>query len=354
VSHLPDHDLDDAHLTLRPWPNHRKRSSRKHRSSKSQTTRRRILTIGVAIVAGAAMAAGVSIYHKSVDSARPIDPLPDQLPTTPQSYLGVYAHGLPASSGGVNSFMSATGARPDVLMYYSGWFEKFQTSFAAKAASEGAVPLVQMDPVGVSVAAIAEGQYDGYLSSYAEAVRAYRHPVILSFGHEMNGSWYPWGYRHTSSMVFVAAWRHIVTVFRAFGVRNVTWLWTVNITNDTQQGRIAPPASWWPGNSYVTWVGIDGYYLEPNWQFAPLFGPTIAKVRALTSDPILIAETGATPAAGQPAKIADVFAGIRLYGLLGFVYFDAANYQGLDFSISSPAAVAAFRKGASTFTRPAL
>ena len=220
------------------------------------------------------------------------------------------------------------------------------------AAKNGAVPLVQMDPDGISVAEIASGRYDGYLSAYAEAVRAYRHPVILSFGHEMNGNWYAWGYRQTSPAAFVAAWRHIVTLFRALGARNVTWLWTINIINDTQRGRIPPPAPWWPGSSYVTWVGIDGYYLKPSWQFAPLFGPTIAAVRALTRDPILIAETGATPAAGQPAKIADLFAGIRLYGLLGFVWFDSTNYQGFDFSINSPAAVAAFHKGASTYTRP--
>ena len=132
----------------------------------------------------------------------------------------------------------------------------------------------------------------------------------------------------------------------------MTWLWTVNIINNTQQGRIPPPAPWWPGSSYVTWVGIDGYYLKPNWQFAPLFGPTIASIHALTRDPILIAETGATLTAGQPAKIADVFAGIHAYGLLGFVWFDATNSVGQDFTVSSSAAVAAFRTGASTFTRP--
>ena len=69
------------------------------------------------------------------------------------------------------------------------------------------------------MAAIAAGKYDGYLSSYAEAVKAYRHPVILSFGHEMNGSWYPWGYQGTSPPTFVAAWRHIVKLFRALGAR---------------------------------------------------------------------------------------------------------------------------------------
>ena len=74
---------------------------------------------------------------------------------------------------------------------------------------------MQINPKDVSLAAIASGHYDSYLRSYAEAVRSYRGPVILSFGHEMNGSWYSWGYRHTSPAVFVAAWRHIVTLFRA-------------------------------------------------------------------------------------------------------------------------------------------
>ena len=237
-------------------------------------------------------------------------------------------------------------------MYYSGWFVPFKAAFAATVANNGAVPLVQMDPDNVSLAAIAAGKYDAYLFSYAEAVRAYRHPVIMSFGHEMNGYWYSWGYRKTSPAVFVAAWRHIVKIFRVLGAQNVTWLWTVNIINDTHGGQIPRPGQWWPGSSYVNWVGIDGYYLKPSWKFAPLFGPTIAAVRSVTADPILIAETGAVPAADQPAKIDDLFNGIRQYGLLGFVWFDSTNTQHQDFGISSPAAVASFSKGANSYTRP--
>jgi hypothetical protein len=237
-------------------------------------------------------------------------------------------------------------------MYYNGWFVPFPTSFATTAANDGAVPLVQLDPTIVSVAGVASGRYDGYLSSYAESVRAYRHPVILSFGHEMNGNWYSWGYKHTSPAMFVAAWRHIVKLFRVLGVQNVTWLWTVNIINDAHGGNIPRPTQWWPGSSYVNWVGIDGYYLKPSWKFAPLFGPTISAVRVLTGDPILIAETGAVPAAGQPEKIADLFAGTHSYGLLGFVWFNSTNSAGVPFGISSPAAIAAFRKGASAYHRP--
>jgi mannan endo-1,4-beta-mannosidase len=320
----------------------RHQGSRKHRKP-------RIITIAVAIVAVVAIAAGVIVYNKS---QHPTRPLPVNLPTATGSYLGVYAKGVPASYAGITAFATATGAKPDVVMYYSGWYVPFPVGFATTAANSGAVPLVQMNPDGINVSAIASGKYDGYLSSYAEAVRAYRHPVILSFGHEMNGDWYTWGYRQTSPAVFVAAWRHIVTLFRVLGARNVTWLWTVNIINDTQHGKIPRPNQWWPGGSYVNWVGIDGYYLKPSWKFAPLFGPTIGAVRTFTSAPILIAETGAVPAAGQPAKIADLFAGIHLYGLLGFVWFDTTNSIGDQFGINSPAAVAAFRKGASTYQRP--
>jgi mannan endo-1,4-beta-mannosidase len=273
------------------------------------------------------------------------------LSATPGSYLGLYPDGVPASYAGVTAFTAETGVKPNVVPYYSGWLEPFQLTFATTAAQHGAVPLVQMDPTNISLAAIASGQYDGYLKTYAEAIRAFHHPVIFSFGHEMNGGWYSWGYRHTSAAVFVAAWRHIVNLFRASGANNVTWLWTVNVLHPDRRIRVPSPVSWWPGSSYVTWVGIDGYYFNSSFTFASLFGPTIAAVRELTKAPILIAETAAAPTAGQPAKIADLFAGVHLYGLLGFIWFDSTHLE--DWRISSPASVAAFRRSARTYDRRA-
>jgi hypothetical protein len=281
-----------------------------------------------------------------------ITELTGALPHAPESYIGVYSPEAPDSYAGVTAFKTATGVTPDVAMYYSGWFEGFQTRFAAAAARQGAVPLVQINPDNIKLASIAAGKYDGFLSKYASEVRTYRHPVILSFGHEMNGNWYSWGYRHTSPAAFVAAWRHIVTIFRAIGASNVTWLWTVNIM-DTQHGRIPAPGPWWPGSKYVTWVGIDGYYLKSPWTFAPMFGPTIAKVREFTRAPILVAETGAGPIAGQPAKIADLFAGIHTYGLLGLVWFNAHGRL-QDWHLASRAAATAFQRGAQAYKLPRL
>jgi len=310
---------------------------------------RRRLGAVIAVIAAAGIAAGVVLYNRSTD---PTGPLPVHLPATPGSYLGVFVKGFPNSYGPMTVFSGETNSQPDIAMYYSGWYVPFPVKFANAAARNGVVPLVQMDPTDISLAAISNGNYDAYLSSFAEAVRAYNHPVIIGFGHEMNGDWSTWGYKHASPATFVGAWRHIVRLFRALGADNVTWLWTVNIIDDTEKGTIPRPNAWWPGNSYVNWVGIDGYYLKPTWQFAPLFGPTISDVEALTSDPILIAETGAVPAAGQSAKIANLFAGVRAYGLLGLVWFDATNSIQQTFSLSGAQAVAAFRKGASTYTRP--
>ena len=124
-------------------------------------------------------------------------------------------------------------------------------------------------------------------------------------------------------------------------------MWTVNVMD--AQVDIPAPEPWWPGSSYVTWVGIDGYYASPNATFSSLFGPTIVAIRTLTNDPILIAETGAPAGPSQPAMITDLFAGIRNYELLGLIWFDAVGRH--DWRLISAPAIAAFRQGAEAYHR---
>jgi hypothetical protein len=111
----------------------------------------RLLTVGVVIIAAAATAGAVILHNRS----DPTGPLPVQLPASTGSYLGVYTKGLPDSYAGVSAFKTATGSKPDVVMYYSGWFVPFPTKFATTVANEGAVPLVQMDPDNISLSKIA-------------------------------------------------------------------------------------------------------------------------------------------------------------------------------------------------------
>ena len=308
----------------------------------------RIATIATALAAAAAIivVAGRHDQSAAAHSASPPAALRITLPAEPGTYLGAYAPGVPGSYTHVTEFTKATGVRPNVVVYYSGWQEPFQAGFAKQVAKHGAVPLVQIQPTGIDLSAIASGRYDPYLLSYAQHVRAYGHPVIMSFGHEMNGTWYSWSNGNSSPKAFVAAWRRIVNLFRSNGADNVTWMWTVNVIEP--QAGIPDPQAWWPGSSYVTWVGIDGYYTSPNIKFVSLFGRTIVAIRTITNDPILIAETGAA-GVHQPASIADLFAGIRSYQILGFVWFDADTRE--DWQLTSLPATAAFRLGAAAYPR---
>jgi mannan endo-1,4-beta-mannosidase len=278
-----------------------------------------------------------------------------QSPSAQQStpwvrYLGVYEPGAPVSYTGINDFAHAIGRQPNLVSYYSAWSEPFQAGFASSAQQHGAITLVQIDALNVSLESIASGQYDTYLRSFATQVKAFHAQVILSFDHEMNGQWYSWGYRNAPASAFVTAWRHIVTVFRQEGARNVIWLWTINVVDALND--VAAPRAWWPGRSYVNWVGIDGYYYSPSTAFASLFGPTIAQVRELTNDPILIAETGATTTAGQSGKIVDLFAGVRTFGLLGFLLFDEDGTKPTQkWQLDSPTAFATLRGQAKKFMR---
>jgi mannan endo-1,4-beta-mannosidase len=285
--------------------------------------------------------------NRLVSPAAPASAGATALPVTPASYLGVYEKGALAGYQPVTAFTRAAGRPPNLVGYYGGWGEPFEVSFADTVRRHGAVTLLQWDPTLASVPRIAAGGYDGYLRAFADRVRAFGGPVVIGFGHEMNAYWYSWGYRHTPAATFVAAWRHIVTLFRARGARNVTWLWTLQ----ADEPGTGPVAAWWPGARYVTWVGIDGYYYRPGETFFSIFGRTIAEVRMFTGHPVLLSETAAGPQAGQAAKIPGLFAGMREYGTLGLVWFDIAQHDGIyhqDWHVEDDsAAAAAFRRAAS-------
>jgi mannan endo-1,4-beta-mannosidase len=288
-------------------------------------------------------AVGVAVVKLPRHSSPSESPDPARRPQ-PIRYLGVYAPPAPRSYSGVEEFAHAVGRQPNLVSYYSGWGESFKQAFAQTAASHGSTTIVQVDPTEISIASIAAGMYDHYLNQFAHEVAAFKHPVVISFGHEMNGDWYSWGYRSTSPGVFIAAWRHIVDLFRRNGADNVKWLWQVN----SLSSRTSPVQPWWPGSQYVTWVGISGYYYVPGATFDYIFNPVVTAVRQLTKDPVLIAETGVGPQAGQVRGIKDLFAGIRLQGDIGLVYFDRHAYGGIykgeDWRLEdSPSALAAFR-----------
>jgi mannan endo-1,4-beta-mannosidase len=167
----------------------------------------------------------------------------------------------------------------------------------------------------------------------------------------MNGTWYSWGDGHTPPATFVAAWRHIVRVFRAAGATNATWLWTVN----SIEGASSSLSQWWPGAAWVNWTGIDGYYFQATDTFGSVFGSTIADIRTFSSAPLLIAETAVGTTTNRESQIDALLAGVRAERLAGVVWFDEAQHAGLyhqDWRLEDdPDALAAFTAAVETYLR---
>ncbi len=307
-----------------------------------------VLVVGV-IAASSATFGGRPVAPSSTARAGAGHPV---LTTRPASYLGVYEAGRSETAWTpsyppVEKFTAAAGVRPNLIEYVSNLGQPFAASYAQTLRRRGAVMMVQIDPNRASLAAIAAGSYDAYLSSYAESVRQFGHPVIIGFGHEMNAPWWAWGYEHVPPATFVAAWRHIVKLFRALGADNVTWLWTISAGSS----HTGPLASWWPGPNYVTWIGVDGYFGAPSDTFASVFGSTIAQLRAFTDRPVLLAQTAVARGTDQYADIRKLFEGMAQYGTLGLVWSDIQTPIGDDWRLEGdPQAEAAFRAGASRLT----
>jgi|ERR1022692_4649383 hypothetical protein len=262
--------------------------------------------------------------------------------STSRHYAGAVLYRPQQTS--LQRFVGVTHIQPAIIEYYVTFWQSLDLGRARSIYENSAFPIVQVDPAGISLANITRGKYDTYLRQVAREVVRFRCPIALSFGHEMNGKWYGWGYRHTWPSVFIAAWRHIHDLFVSAGARNVIWLWTIN--------RIAPGESpisnWWPGAQFVDWVGIDAYYRKVTSRFTSMFGGTLRDLHMFTRKPTLVTETGVPPRVGQATQIADLFAGAKMRHLFGVVWFDinAKQHWRLE---GRPVAVTAFRAAALWF-----
>jgi mannan endo-1,4-beta-mannosidase len=299
----------------------------------------RILAALLAIAALVAVVIGARgrLEHKSEHSSEHSIYIPAAPPRTfPSNYIGIVSYN-------VAKFDQACGCSPNVAVNYPHMGGSIDMAVARSILAAGAVPMLELEPYGISLAKISSGSEDAWLTKYAQAVSGLNRPVIMSFAPESNGNWYSWGYPNVQPSVVISAWRHVVTVFREAGVHNVRWAWIVNVQfQGSENIRLL-----WPGNAFVNILGIDGYFTAPT-TFQSFFGPTIVAMRVLSSDPLLITETAAAPSVGKADALSEIATGVAQYGLVGFIWFDI-HQQGnsilrQDWSLEDdPAALGLFR-----------
>ncbi len=287
------------------------RQGRKTEITKMSRSRKVVLTSFAAVSAGLIAFGWTGIQQavqQTVLPSRPAAARPVTV-TAATRFAGVVAYNLP-------QFDQACGCRPNLAVRDVGVGSPIDNVQAQTMIAGGAVPLIELEPYGVSLRDIIAGKEDKWLASQAKAVAGLPGSVLMSFAPEANGRWYTWGDQHVAPGEFVAAWRHVVRLFRAD--RRVKWVWMVN----RQFKGSEPLRELWPGRRYVDIAGIDGYFDHSYQTFKSLFVPTIKAIHRLAKVPVLLTEVSARPAAGKALSMAKLVAGTARYHTLGFIWFD--------------------------------
>ncbi|GJF29324.1 hypothetical protein KNE206_22360 [Kitasatospora sp. NE20-6] len=238
-----------------------------------------------------------------------------------KKYLGVALDGAPASMDPVKSYTAMVGKQPNIIENYAAWGDQFDAAGSRLSWQNGALPYIAWEPFKTPLADIAGGSSDAYVKNFASAVQKAKVPVAISFAHEMNGHWYDWGTKSNSPEDFVKAWRRIHDIFQDRGASNVIWVWSPNIVNPVPKIPLKP---YYPGDGYVDWVGMVGYWTQCcDRTFEGLYGPTMTQIRTFSAKPLVISETAAEPGKRAPAFVDELFSGVeKREDIVGLIWFN--------------------------------
>jgi len=157
------------------------------------------------------------------------------------------------------------------------------------------------DPNKNGLADIANGEYDFYIKKWALQAKAFGHNILIRYGHEMNDPYrYPWGPQNNKPEEYIAAWRHVVNVFRNLGVNNIIWVWS-------PQPAYLHYQEYYPGSNYVDWVGVGALNYgtvapwSKWWSFKEIFGDYYAKLDVFKK-PLMITEMGSLDVGGNKTE----------------------------------------------------
>jgi hypothetical protein len=202
----------------------------------------------------------------------------------------------------------AIGRRFAVDRIFYTWNNAFPSAYETWTAGQGRIPYISWKPSTsagpIPWATIASGEVDAEIVARALAVKAWGKPMYLTFHHEPEDDVSTYG----SEQDYVAAFRHIVDVFRAEGVTNVAWAWTMTSWSFTSSEATA----FYPGDDVVDFIGVDAYNWYPGkpgtqWRsLAQVLGPghTFATAHG---KPIVVAEYGCQEDPAVPGRKAQWF-----------------------------------------------
>jgi hypothetical protein len=286
-------------------------------------------------------------------------------------YWGARLGTAPPTVSAIDAFAARVHARPAIVAFElpfascatvcqpvtfpTGTMDEIRTAGAVPLLSlgSGSAPTAAHEPA-YTLAAVASGRYDAYLQAFARAAAAWRHQFFLRFDWDMNSNWAPWGSANgdNSPSQFIAAWRHVWTLFRAAGATNATWVWCPSAQPG---GRRTAPAQYYPGGRYVDWTCMTGFADDPAIGIAPnhqtpvaLFGPLYGTLTQIAhSKPVMIGEVAQGSGQGEVGWITSLLGSLpqAMPSVHAIVWSDVSPVNGGALLEDSADGMAAFRAG---------
>lgn len=233
--------------------------------------------------------------------------------------LGAYVREAPGSAQKLDEYSALVGQRPGIVMWYRGLDQPLMYSGEiSNLSAREETPMVSLEPVDangndISLAQVASGKYDSYIHKDASIAKSWGRRILIRFAYEMNlspNAGIPWGggpsaFSGNTASDYIAAWRHVVSIFRADGATNTEFVWAPNVDD----GGI-PFTAYFPGDEWVNAVGLDGY----NWgstaessghkwlSVGDTFKSSYATITQLSTKPVMITETASAEAGGDKAS----------------------------------------------------
>ncbi len=234
----------------------------------------------------------------------------------------------------IEDFEKMVGKHQAIIASSSYWGEQtFPRANLDIVWRHGSLPLVfwspwdqpyeqHLGPDRFSLKEIIAGKWDAYIDKWADGARDFGQPMIVAFGNEMNGDWFPWsGWYYGANKpvpgqpdkwqgpeTYKAAYRHVVDRVRARGADNIEWMFHANNYSYPLDTWNFVPA-YYPGSDYVDWLGLSVYGQQFNdepWAAIPplLDWPYEELCRLDPKKPVMIAEwaTGEFPHSGNKGE----------------------------------------------------
>lgn len=280
-----------------------------------------LLFLLLPVLAVAACSSGSSTSPPTPGGSAPLAPGAGGSVTPPASGVLVGAWVRKANGQqlpeAVAEFEKGVGRRLDIVQNYYPWETPFPTDIDTETLAAGGIPLISWN--GTDSTRITSGSADALIVQRAKAVAALGKPVFLRW------FWEPDNKKKLATAGspedYIAAWKHIRTVFREQGATNAAFVWcptSIGFSMDRAQ-------PFYPGDDEVDWLCADGYGSAGGRSFRQVFA-SFYKWAAPHGKPIILGEFGVSgDDAGSAKWLRDGFATLTkdMPSVRAVVYFDA-------------------------------